>query len=52
MSVEIICPLYEAFKYIEKLHNSLIKQEGNIAKITYLLTESKDETEEWLKKIR
>ena len=48
-SIDIICPLYNASTYIEKLHNSLLKQKQvNINKIRYVLTESKDNTEEYL----
>ena len=50
-SIDIICPLYNAEKYIEDLHKSLLKQENvNINKIQYLLTESKDKSEDILKK--
>ena len=50
-SVDIICPLYNAEEYIEKLYNSLIIQEGvKINNILFLLTESKDNSEEVLKK--
>lgn len=53
MKIEIICPLYNAENYLEKLHNSLLKQENvNIIKITYILTESKDNTEDILKKLK
>lgn len=49
MNIDIICPLYNAFEYIENLHNSLLKQEKvNINKISYILTESKDQTEKYL----
>ena len=52
MSIDIICPLYNAEKYIEKLDKSIKKQENvNINKIRYILTESKDNTEELLKKL-
>ncbi len=48
--VDIICPLYNAEKYIEKLHLSLQMQENVfIDNIYYILTESKDRTEEYLK---
>lgn len=48
--LEIICPLYEAERYIEKLHTSLLKQQDvNISKISYVLTESRDNTESLLK---
>ncbi|MBR1679711.1 MAG: glycosyltransferase family 2 protein [Bacilli bacterium] len=51
MSVDIICPLYNAEKYIKKLDESLKKQkEVRIDKIIYILTESQDTTEEILKK--
>ena len=47
--VDIICPLYNASRYIEKLHNSLLKQEKvKINEFRYVLTESKDNTEEFL----
>lgn len=50
-SIDIICPLYNAENYIENLHKSLLKQENvNINNIQYLLTESKDKSEEILKK--
>ena len=52
MNIEIICPLYNAEKYIEKLNQSLIMQVNvEIKKIQYVLTRSKDKTEELLKKI-
>lgn len=49
MTIDIICPLYNAENYIEKLHNNILKQENvNISNILYILTESKDNTEEIL----
>jgi len=49
MTVDIICPLYNADSYIYSLHNSLINQKGvSINKIRYVLTESKDKTKEIL----
>ena len=52
MDIEIICPLYNAEKYIKKLDDSIKKQKNvNIKKITYLLTESTDKSEEILKEI-
>lgn len=52
MEIEIICPLYNAEKYIKKLDDSIKKQINvNIKQITYLLTESNDESEEILKEI-
>jgi rhamnosyltransferase len=52
MNISIICPLYNGEKYIESLHNSLKKQEkAHIFSIEYILTESKDNSEELLKRI-
>lgn len=48
-TVDIICPLYNAFNYIDNLHNSLLKQKNVIInKFRYVLTECKDGTEEYL----
>lgn len=50
MKIEIICPLYNAENYITNLNNLLIKQKNvEIDKITYILTESTDNTEKILK---
>lgn len=50
-SVEIICPLYNAGKYINDLHNSFLRQERvNLQRIHYILTESTDATEDILVK--
>lgn len=52
MNIEIICPLYNAEEYIEKLDFNLKNQKNvDIHKINYILTRSKDNTEELLKKI-
>ena len=52
MNVEIICPLYNAECYIKELDESLKKQEDvKIQKISYILTKSKDNTEQILKNI-
>ena len=52
MNIDIICPLYNAEKDIENLQKSLIKQKNvEINEIKYILTESKDNTEEKLKKL-
>ena len=52
MSIDIICPLYNAEKYIENLDKSIKKQEKvNINKIRYVLTKGKDNTEEILKRL-
>ena len=51
MQVDIICPLYNAEDYILELDKSLKKQKKvTIKNIFYLMTESKDHTEEILKK--
>jgi len=51
MGIEIICPLYNAEKYVLDLHQNILKQKKvNIKKITYILTESSDNTEQILKK--
>ncbi|WP_416327771.1 glycosyltransferase family 2 protein [[Eubacterium] hominis] len=49
-TIEIICPLYNAEAYIEKLHQSILKQENaNIERIHYILTKSNDKSELILK---
>ena len=51
--IDIICPLYNASNYIEKLDKSLKKQKNvKINKIRYVLTESSDDTEKVLKKLK
>ena len=53
MTIDIICPLYNAENYIERLHASLIKQENvEINEIKYILTESADHTEEKLREYK
>ena len=48
--VDIICPLYNAEKYIGNLHKSFTMQKKvKINKIRYVLTESGDSTEKYLK---
>ena len=48
--VDIICPLYNAEKYIDSLHKSFLMQKKvEINKIRYILTESSDNTEKYLK---
>ncbi len=50
MNVDIICPLYNAQKYINKLHFSINNQkEVNIKEIKYILTKGNDKTQEQLK---
>lgn len=52
MNIEIICPLYNAEKYISNLHKSFLKQEkiDNLV-ITYILTKGTDNTEKTLRKL-
>ncbi len=48
--IDIICPLYNAEEYIEDLYKSLlIQKDVNVGKILFLLTESKDNSEQLLK---
>lgn len=50
MNVDVICPLYNASEFIELLHKSLLNQKNvDINEIKYILTESKDNTEELLR---
>jgi len=50
MSIDIICPLYNASKYIMPLYNSIMKQKDvDIKDILFLLTESIDDSEDILK---
>ncbi len=52
MNIEIICPLYNAEKYIKNLDESFKKQKNvEIHKISYILTESKDNTKQLLDNI-
>ena len=52
MAVDIICPLYNAEKYVDNLQKSLEKQENvEIKNIRYVVTRGKDNTEEKLKNI-
>lgn len=52
MNIDVICPLYNAEKYIEKFDKSIKKQKNvEINQIRYVLTKSKDRTEEILKQI-
>lgn len=49
-TIEIICPLYNAENYIINLNKSFNMQEkANLKKVTYLLTESEDKSEQILK---
>lgn len=46
MTIDIICPLYNAEKYIENQYNQIKNQSfyNNIKNINYIITESRDET--------
>lgn len=52
MNISIICPIYNGEKYIENLNESLEKQKNVcIEDIKYILTDSKDNSENILKKL-
>jgi len=52
VGVEVICPLYNASKYVENLNNSIKKQKNvKIDKISYVLTRSNDNSEDILNQI-
>lgn len=52
MKIDIICPLYNAEKYIYNLNSALLNQENvNINEIKYILTKSSDNTVKILKKL-
>lgn len=52
MTVDVICPLYNAENDIENLHKSLLMQKDvKINEIKYVLTESNDNTEKKLKEL-
>jgi len=52
MTIDIICPVYNAEKYVKTLHKSIKKQEDvNINTINYVLTKSNDNTENILKEL-
>ncbi|MBQ3475401.1 MAG: glycosyltransferase [Bacilli bacterium] len=53
MNIEIICPLYKGEKYIENLHKSISKQKNvKIKKISYVLTDTNDNSESILKELK
>lgn len=50
MKVDIICPLYNAEKYVLELNKNILKQKNvDISNVKYLLTLSEDNTEKILK---
>lgn len=51
-TISIICPLYNAAKYLPSLHQSLTSQKDvDVAEIKYILTESSDTTEDILEQL-
>ena len=46
MTIDVICPLYNAEKYIENQNKQIKNQSfyNNIKNINYIITESRDET--------
>ena len=49
MTIDIICPLYNAEKFIMDLHNKILSQKDvEINTINYVVTKSNDNTEEIL----
>lgn len=52
MTIDIICPLYNAEKYIELLHKSILNQKNvKINSINYAITKGKDHTEDIVRKL-
>lgn len=51
MTIDVICPIYNGEEYIKDLNKSLLKQSVNINSINYILTESKDKSEDILKEL-
>ena len=50
--IDIICPLYNASKYINNLHKSFLMQENvSINNIRYVITKSRDNTEKIVKEL-
>lgn len=50
MDISIICPIYNGERYIEELYNNIKNQKKvNISEIKFILTESKDKSEEILR---
>lgn len=50
MDIEVICPLYNAEKFIKPLNDMILRQKNvNISKITYILTISNDNSKKILK---
>ena len=50
--IDIICPLYNASKYINNLHKSFLMQENvDINNIRYVITKGSDDTEKIVKEL-
>jgi rhamnosyltransferase len=53
MNIDVICPLYNAEKYLVSLHQSILMQENvDLHSINYILTRCKDKTEDILKELK
>ncbi|MDO4536185.1 MAG: glycosyltransferase family 2 protein [Clostridium perfringens] len=53
MSITVICPLYKGSGYLDNLHKSIICQQNvKIKDIKYILTDTNDDTESKLKKLK
>ena len=53
MKIDIICPLYNAEKHIEKLDKNIKKQKNvDINQIRYILTKGEDNTQEILNQLK
>lgn len=53
MGITIICPIYNGEKYIKKLYKRISNQKNvNIVEIKFILTESKDKSEEILNELK
>jgi len=53
MKIDVICPLYKGAEYIEQLNENIINQQNvTINKVKYILTDTNDESEEILKRLK
>ena len=53
MKIDVICPLYKGAEYIEQLNENITNQQNvTINKIKYILTDTNDDSEEILKKLK
>jgi len=52
MKIDVICPLYNAEKYLMNLHETILMQENiELHSVNYILTRCKDRTEDILKEL-